>query len=282
MKTIKLNTNKILLFILSFSFLTACQPDETGAGNGLSDPNVDAAFNILPVDGAPNRFILKGSTTNVVANKWDIGNGLFNGSDTEEIFLPDAGAYTITHTAVGRGGIRNTVSQEFIVATSDPVSGNLVVDGKFTNGQGVWQVLNIGSPGTAWTFAQGDATISGSGWNQQGIFQAIQVEANKQYQIDMKVTGGGAVNTWFEVYLSPEAPVQGNDYSADGRRMGLSTWDGCGNTDFNGLLSDIMCVGSGNVVEFNQSGTVYLVIKGGGESLGPNGIKITNVELRGI
>ena len=50
---------------------------------------------------------------------------------------------------------------------------------------------------------------------------------------------------------------------------------------FEGKLSVVGCVGSGNKVTFDQSGTIYLLVKSGGESLGSTGISITNVEMRG-
>lgn len=265
--------------------LTSCQPEEFGSGNGLSDTTMDASFTLTPVPGSPNKFKVEALTDeNIWHHGWDVGGSKFRGDAVEELFIPDAGTYTIIHTAYGKGGAFNSSSQELVVATSDPVAGNLVKGGKFETAEdhAQWTVLNIGNPGTTWTFNPGTATVSGGGWNQQGIYQAIEVEANKEYSIDMIVSGTGAVNTWFEVYASTTAPTQGNDYSADGRRMGLSTWDGCATAAFAGKLSTVGCVGSGNMVSFPQTGTIYLVIKCGGENIGTGGITIDNVEFRGV
>ncbi|MDR6966862.1 hypothetical protein J2X31_000862 [Flavobacterium arsenatis] len=276
----------LFMVLLSTSILTSCQPEEFGTGNGLADMDLDASFTITQTDENGNRYRIESNgAENIWYHKWDLGDGTsFRGDLVENIFFPDAGTYTITHTAYGRGGSAISSAQEVVVATSDPVAGNLVKGGKFENAEdhAEWTVLNIGDPGTAWTFNPGTATISGGGWNQQAIYQAIEVEANKEYSIDMIVSGAGAVNTWFEVYASPTAPTPGNDYSADGRRMGLSTWDGCANGPFNGKLSNVGCVGSGNIVSFPQSGTIYLLIKCGGENIGTGGITIDNVEFRGV
>lgn len=277
----------VLTTIFTATALTSCQPEEFDAGNGLADPNVDATFAISQVDNAGNRYELQPTTDGVIRHLWELGDGspaYFSNKDAEEVFFPDAGTYTVSHTAFGRGGLSNTTMQEIVVATSDPVAGNLVKGGKFENTEdhAQWTVLNIGNPGTAWTLNSGSATITGGGWNQQAIYQAIQVEANKEYSIDMIVSGAGSVNTWFEVYASTTAPTPGSDYSADGRRMGLSTWDGCATSSFNGKLSVVGCVGSGNVVSFPQSGTIYLLIKCGGENIGTTGITIDNVEFRGV
>ena len=284
-KIINIKYFYFIMVLGSAGLITSCQPDEIGAGNGLADPDVDATFIVKPIDGKPNNFTLEAATDNVISSMWNVGDGFYKGNMTEELFLPDAGTYTISHTAVGRGGATNTTSQEVVVAQSDPVAGNLVKGGKFENDEdkSQWTVLNISDSGTFWTFNEGSATVIGGGNNQQGIYQAIEVEANKEYTIDMKVWGGGVtVNTWFEVYASTtQLQFKISDYSADGRRMGLSTWDGCGSDAFEGKLSVIGCVGSGNKVTFDQSGTIYLVVKSGGKSLGSTGISITNVEMRG-
>ncbi|WPR72648.1 hypothetical protein SLW70_05825 [Flavobacterium sp. NG2] len=281
---IVLNKGIYLMFALAtLGILNSCQPDEVGNGNGLTDANVDASFTITPVAGAVNKYTLSAQTNNVLASKWDVGEGEYAGKMIETVSFPDAGTYTIVHTAIGKGGATKTATKQIVVATSDPVAGNIIQGGKFESAtdHAKWTILNISASGAAWTFNNGSATIKGGGWSQQGIYQAVQVQANKDYKIDMKVSGSGASNTWFEVFVSKTAPVQNSDYSADGKRMGLSTWDGCGNAPFSGKLSVVGCTGSGNTVRFTEAGTVYLVIKCGGENIGTTGISITNVEMRG-
>lgn len=271
------------LGMLALFMGSSCQPDEVGEGNGLTDTQVDAAFTVANVEGEPNRFVLEATGDNVLVNRWNVGDGYYTGGDAENLFLPDAGTYQVSHIAVGRGGATHTSSQEIVVAQSDPAAGNLVLGGKFESAEDIsqWTVLQISESGANWTFNDGYATLTSSGYNQQGIYQPITVEANKEYTIDLRAFGSAAVNTWFEVYVSPTAPVQNEDYSADGRRIGLSTWDGCATGEYDGRLSQIGCVGSGNTVSFDEAGTVYLVIKGGGESTGSTGISITNIEMRG-
>jgi hypothetical protein len=272
--------NMVILF-------TSCQTEDP-QNNGLTDANVDASFTITPVAGVSNKYVLNVNSKNILGSKWNLGDGSadYIGKITNEtVFLPDAGEYKITHTAIGKGGTTNTTSQNIVVPVSDPVAGNLIKGGKFLNSteHSQWTILNISNnSATKWNFNDGSATISGGSWNQQGIFQALTVEANKKYKIDMQVSGSGSKNTWFEVYASSTPPVQNSDYTADGRRVGLSTWDGCANNSFSGKLSELKCVGSGNIVSFSESGTIYFVIKSGGEDIGTSGIKITNVEIRGI
>ena len=159
---------------------------------------------------------------------------------------------------------------------------NLVKGGKFNPGdESKWTLLNI-SPGVTVNFADGKATWKGSGWGHVGIYQAIEVEANKKYQLDMNVSGSGASDTWFQVYMGKTVPQQGQDYTDGESRLGLNTWNGCGKTSFDGSLTAINCDGKGGIVQFPTSGIVYLVIRGGGADLGTTGISIDNVELKPI
>lgn len=283
----------LLFAIATVSSFISCQPDEVGTGNGLSDPNVDATFTITPDAGSPNKFTLTAQPKNVLASKWDLGDGggMYVGKMEENIFLPDAGTYTITHDAIGKGGIVNTTSQNIVIATSDPNSGNLVEGGKFVDAADAskWTVLNLNTSGTAkWTFNTGSATIhSNGGWAQEGIYQAIDVVKDKEYTIDMVVSAtGGSNETWFEVYAGKSFPTSGVEYK-DNKVMGLSTWDGCATAAFQGKLSVVGCVKNdvtktvSNVVKFTETGKVYLVIRSGGNTFTPGGITITNVEFRG-
>lgn len=289
--TIKTIFNKytyLMLLVLGLSTMISCQPNDFSDGNGLADPNVDASFTITPIEGVVNRYLLESQTTNVIASKWDLGDGSFFGSMKEEIFLPDAGTYTITHIAIGRGGETSSTSTELVVEQSDPVAGNIVEGGKFADAtdHAKWTILPISASGAAWSFNQGSATINAGGWAQQGIYQTIEVVKDKEYTIDMLVSGGTFSESWFEVYAGTAAPVEGQDYT-DNKIMGLSTWDGCATSPFSGRLSVVGCVKNSNtdtvsnVVTFTTSGTIYLVIRSGGNGYDPDGITITNVEMRG-
>ncbi|MFC5281939.1 hypothetical protein [Pedobacter alpinus] len=128
----------------------------------------------------------------------------------------------------------------------------------------------------------GKILATGGNWGHAGVYQAVEVRANKSYKVDMKVKGSGATDVWFEVYVSKKEPTQGSDYSENGTRIGLNTWNGCGNTSFDDLLSKIKCAGSSNVVTFPTAGTVYIVIKSGGGNLGTTGITMSAVDFRRI
>ncbi|HMI06297.1 MAG TPA: hypothetical protein VK528_02025, partial [Flavobacterium sp.] len=263
-----------------------CSPDSTDEGNGITDSNLDAGFSVTPSDASGNRYTLQANPGGgFLGDSWDLGTGagLFPGESVQEAFFPDAGTYQVTHQTAGRGGLPVTAVQTITVPTSDPEAGNRVINGIFANGSTTgWTVLDISPSGASVTFSADGATFIGTGYNQKAIYQAIEIEAGESYKIDMKVSGPGSINTWLEVYASPQAPTPGADYTADGKRMGLSTWDGCATSLFSGQLSVVGCVGSGNEVTFPTSGTIYLLIKSGGDNIGGGPITVTNIEFRKV
>lgn len=276
------------LSLVIITVTISCQPDEFGNGNGLTATDMDAGFTVTTVSGANNTYLLEANNS-YITSSWDIDNGagFFAGGNSEEVFYPDAGTYTVQHKVTGIGGSAEAVSQTIDVETSDPLFGNIVRGGKFDTVDDIaeWTVLNISASGTEWTFADGKATVQGGGWNQKAIYQAIEVIEGQTYKIDMIASStSGIINTWFEVFASPTQPVDGNDYSAGGILASINFWAGCGASPFSGLLTEVGCgdtVYPGEPGKFiaEASGTIYLVIKCGGENL-QDGISIDNVEMR--
>lgn len=275
------------MFLLTAGFfVTSCQKKEV-VDRGLSESNLDATFTVTKVDA--NNYLAQVKDSSYIMSKWDLGTGsVAIGRSTQPIFLPDAGLYKIVHYAVGKGGSTFSSEQTINVATSDPARGNLVQGGKFESAddEAKWTRLTISAPAVTWTRNNGKMTATGGSWGHSGIYQAIQVEANKDYRFGMQVSGSGATDTWFEVYFGTTAPVQNNDYSSGGVQIALNTWSGCGNATFSGNIATIGCagalVGKSGKIRFATAGTIYLLIKTGGADLGTSGISIDNVELRGI
>jgi hypothetical protein len=281
----------LLFFMTAVLGVTSCQPDDSIVDNGLTNSNVDASFDIIPVEGKVNTYQLVAQTKGVLKSLWDTGAGDYAGKMVEEISLPDAGTYTIVHTAIGSGGGKASASKEIVVATSDPLKGNLVQGGSFATAadQAKWTVLNLSATGAAfWSYENNSATIhSPGGWAQEGIYQAIDVVKDKEYTIDMRVSSpSGSDETWFEVYAGTSAPASGVEYK-DNKVMGLSTWDGCAKAGFSGMLSVVGCVKNdktatvSNVVKFAATGKVYLLIRSGGNTFTKDGITVSKIEMRG-
>lgn len=273
--------------VLIMATASSCRPDE-GTDNGLSAANLNADFAVSQTSA--NHYSLSASATNYMLSRWDLGDGAgsYNGKMVENVFLPDEGTYTVTHYAVGAGGSAATATKTIVVPTSDPNSGNLVSGGKFANSSdwSKWTVNNTGA-GAQWTFSSGKATLTAKGNAGQGIYQPINVIAGKKYNIDMVASStSGCVDTWFEVYVGYNMPVQGSDYNGDGTvYRSINTWDGSGKSAFGpakisviGAVNDKKNIGTFTA---SKTGTVYLGIRGGGGDM-KDGIAITNVEFRGI
>lgn len=254
----------------------------------LSESSLEAGFNLTKVN--TNNYVAQVKDSSYITSKWDFGTGAGAtiGKATERVFFPDAGTYKITHYAIGKGGSTFTSDQTITVATSDLTKGNLVQGGKFetADDEAKWTRITISAPAVTWTRTAGKMVAMGGSGGHSAIYQAIAVEANKDYRFGMQVSGSGATDTWFEVYFGTAAPVDNADYTNGGIQIALNTWAGCGNSTFNGNIATIGCggslVGKNGVVRFATAGTVYLLIKTGGANLGTTGISIDNVELRGI
>ena len=281
----------LLFFMTAVLSFTSCQPEDSFVNNGLTNKNVDASFDIVPVEGKVNTYNLVAKTNVVLKSIWNTGNGDYVGKGIQEVNFPDAGTYTITQTAIGAGGGKATASKELIVATTDPLKGNLVQGGSFAtpSDQAKWSILNLSTTGAAfWSFENNSATIhSPGGWAQEGIYQAIDVVKDKEYTIDMFVSSAsGSDESWLEVYASKVAPTSGVEYKSN-KVMGLSTWDGCAKAGFSGMLSKVGCIKNeatgtvSNTEKFDETGKIYLLIRSGGNTFTKDGITVSKIELRG-
>jgi PKD repeat protein len=215
---------------------------------------------------------------NATTYAWDFGDGETSDDENPVHTYAANGTYNVSLTASSAGG-SHTVSSQIVI-------GNLVRGGGMNAADASkWTVLNI-SNGVSSAFKDGKVVFTGGGWGHSGIYQAIAVEAGVDYKFNMDVSGSGASDTWFEVYMGTAAPTQGSDYSDGGNRLGLNTWTGCGKTAFNDKLLNIACEGSlratSGVIQFAQTGTIYLVIRTGGANLGTAGIAADNIELKEV
>lgn len=170
-----------------------------------------------------------------------------------------------------------------LVAGADVVTGGDMTSDEF------WTVFNPGTGTQATTeFTESGLKFSNSTTEDThvAVWQAVEVEAGQKYKFSAHVTGSGAANTWFEIYFGETEPVEGTDYTVGGY-TGLNTWAGCGVEPFEDDLATIGCndapgTGTQGLATFDESGTIYLVIKAGsngGGSFGTDGITISDVEL---
>jgi len=287
MKRIK--TIYIGLFVMLVSLaMVSCTQDTYDDQEPVTVQMLDATFSVEEISA--NKYqITANSNVNVISNYWDLGagTGFSTGSNSFELFLPDAGEYEIKHKVVGAGGIFSGESSTLVnVETSDPIAGNLVKGGKFSSDDDIaqWTIGGTGAGNGTWDFSECNANLTAPGWGGNGIYQAIEVVEDRTYQIDMFVgSTTGVSDTWFEVYCgySDPASVSG-DYNEGGILLKINTWEGTGNAPFGGKFTSVgSSTESNGTFTATASGTVYLLIRGGGGDM-KEGIYIDNVEFRSV
>ncbi len=259
--------------------VTSCESDEEPVLIPPTAENAKFTFSYDPDN--PNRVIFTGQPdVETWYTHWDFGdNSAAEGNEVSRIY-PISGEYEVRFKIFTESG--TAYSTQIVAIEFDLIGPNLVENGTMDS-EASWTILPI-SGGVEVTFADGGATWTGGGWGHVGIYQEIEIEGDKLYQIDMEVSGGGLSDVWFEVYMGTAAPSPGNDYTDGGIRLGLNTWDGCGVDPFDGLLTLLTCSnGGGNgTFEFPNDVTAYLVIRSGGGNFGTDGVFIDNVTVRSV
>jgi len=208
---------------------------------------------------------------------WNFGDNTGDeGLETSKVFFKQ-GAYDVRLRIFTEGGTAEVIQR--VVIEQDFQGPDLIENGTL-DGDNAWTILQINT-GAEVVIANGEASWSGGSWGNAAIYQQVEVEANKEYQINMDISGGGLSDCWFEVYVGTVEPVQGVDYSDGGILIGLSTWEGCGTEAFSGLLTDVACVGDGGAFTWPEDSVAYFVIKSGGANLG-DGVTIDNIAVRSL
>lgn len=273
-KAINFQNGLFLLLALLLSAGCATDDDPVAVPAPSSE---EATFTYTHDPENPNTLVFSASPeVETWYTHWSFGdNTAAEGLEATKTY-PLSGAYEVRFKIFTDGGTAE--STQMVSIESDLLGPNLIQNGDF-EGDDAWTILPI-SNGVEVAFENGAVSWSGGGWGQEGIYQAIEVEANQVYQINMEVTCNGLSDSWFEVYAGKTVPVDGMDYTEGGIRLGLNTWDGCGAEPFEGLFTAFSCSGEDGTFQFTEGGTVYLVIRGGGAEYGTNGVTIDNVSVR--
>jgi hypothetical protein len=277
MKNIKFPIQFLIYFLLLT--LVACNSEEEEMAIAPTSDNANFSYSFDP-DNA-NRVIFTGQpNVDTWFTHWNFDdNTAGEGLQVEKLFFLK-GDYEVRFKIYTEGGTAETVQTISIV--EDIIGSNLVENGELDGDQS-WTVLPI-SGGAEVAFQNGAATWTGGSFGHVGIYQAMEVEANTTYQIQMDVAGSGMSDCWFEVYVGTAIPMDGVDYTAGGIRLGLNTWDGCGSDPFDGPLTVLTCSNGGGdgTFEFPNTANVYLVIRSGGGDFGTTGVSVDNISIRGL
>jgi hypothetical protein len=246
-----------------------------------------ATFTVTPVPGNDTKFVITNTTQGAcVGTRWDVGKSTSTaamGKTTDTVFYPQAGTYAIKMWALDKRGKLYSAKPVSVTTTkNDPAFDNLIKGGKMNAGDDqYWNVFNANTNYKAtWTIVNNyyKATTPPTPLTAQvngGIYQAVQVVANKTYQFKMDVSYGAPQDAWLELYIGTTSPADGKDYTEGGKKLGPIVW---GNwTAFTGSITPYN-------ISFGASGTIYIVIKTGANS--PNGsfsnqgLNVTNVDFR--
>lgn len=274
----------LLVLALGAWALAGCKKDANNSYEvyGPVDSLV-ASFTVTPVPGNDTKFVITNTTPGAVAGtRWDVGKGSgpVMGKAVDTVFYPLAGTYTIKMQALDkRGKLYNAPAFSVTTTKNDPAYDNLIKGGKMNPGdEQFWGIYDANPTKIVWTMANNayTATTAVRPTNAPvngGIYQAVQVVANKTYRFSVNAAYGATQDAWFQVYFGQAVPADGKDYG-DNQKINFISW---GNwAPFNGTKTAEMT--------FGQSGTIYVVIKLGCNA--PNGqfsaqgISVWNVDFR--
>lgn len=106
-----------IMALLAFMIVAAsCEYDV----NDLSSKPV-ASFTVTPIAGQVNKYLLASTSVNGFRYDWDKGTGYVQGGQTDTVYFPDKGAYTIKLLVYGQSGMDST-QQVINVANDDPAA----------------------------------------------------------------------------------------------------------------------------------------------------------------
>ncbi|MDF2190140.1 hypothetical protein [Paraflavitalea sp. CAU 1676] len=244
-----------------------------------------ATFSVTPVPGNDTKFVITNTTKGeFVGTRWDVGkgSGALMGKTSDTVFYPLAGTYAIKMQALDkRGKLYSAPSVNVTTTKNDPAYDNLIKGANMNAGdEQFWGKYDATGNKIVWTLANNaytatTATKPVTAQVNGGMYQAVQVVANKTYRFTMNVSYGAPQDAWLELYFGQAVPADGKDYT-DNKKLGLINWGTW--TPFNGSRTVDMT--------FGASGTIYAVIKAGCNSanghFSTEGISIKNVDFRRI
>lgn len=265
-----------LIFLSMGMLLVSCSEPEEEVVR-IPPTSTDLSFTYEVDADNPNIYHFSGQTSvETWYAHWNFDDGTGDeGQEATKVFFK-AGEYEVRFKIFTDGGTASVT--ETIVIAQDFSGPDLINNGGF-DGEDFWTVAEIGGGVTA-EINNGAASWQGGGWGNVAMYQAVEVEANTEYEINMNISGSGMSDSWFEIYIGSVEPEVGQDYNNGGILMALNTWEGCGAEAFEGTLSAIACVGDGGDFSWPNDRVGYFVIKCGGANLGDTGVTIDNVAVR--
>ena len=276
------NLGWMLLVVLTVGLFSSCSKDEADPVAPIS------SFQFEISETNQMEAVFKSYSKNAESYSWNFGDN--NGTSTEQnptYLYTDGGAYSVTLTVTNSVGTADHTKEVSII---NPEAANYILNGEFDD-DSEWNIIqhNAANNGIV-TIADGVANFdeiedvpSGS-WGLEahsGINQMVSVEAGT-FLLDLDITTGLLEESWFEVWVGTDAPVDGADYNESNggiKALSFSAWDcGAENSNYSGPMSAVTCQGTTGSVSL-ETGDYYVVIRCGGFGLGEGGITIDNVTM---
>ncbi len=277
------HTRIIAMAALLAGTVAACTPESSEKELG---PLPTASFTAEPSASSANRIVVTNTTPGGFLFDWKDDNGNVSKLEKDTLAYFWAGEYLIRYTVITSGGY-DTTSKKVTIAEDVKLQDILKGGDMEAGSEQFWTLLNTGGAQTTIKIEDGKLNFSNTSKSNGAIYQAVNVIAGKFYSFNAIVSGEGATDSWFEVYIGTAAPETGKDYS-DNKFIALSTSAGCAKVPFAGKPLEIYgCDGAGvnkkGIMRFKKSGKIYLVIKAGSSgtgTLGTGGISIDNVRFQ--
>lgn len=274
----------MVLAISSLVFVASCDKDDD-EDTPAAAPLATYQYEVDADDQLTVHFT--NYSTNATSYAWDFGDNAGTSTDKDPSYTyTDGGTYTVTLTATGAGG---SADHSKDVTVIKPGGTNLIVNGGFDDNS-EWTIgqYNGNNAGTV-AIENGVATfnkgIQGE-WGTEphvGIHQMVEVTAGS-YLFDLHIITNGIDEVWFEVWVGPNAPVDGEDYNEDNgamKALSFNTWECEDNKTYTGQMVDAACQGTDGTAVL-ETGTYYVVIRSGGITCSDDGIVIDDVTMVGI
>ena len=299
--------NAFLILLLSTAIIqTSCKKDEPV----IEAPIAAFSYSLNPDNNLDATF----TNTSIGATSylWDFGDGNVSTDASPSYLYATSGTYTVTLTATNDGG-SDDISEDITVSGFGP---NLVVNGDMETEEG-WVLTQLWTAADnlmkhrynngVFLFESGD---DGAGnvyrWSQYLLYQGVPVTAGSTYHLSADVSAAaGTSNTWFEIYLTKNAPTSEADVDPNGTpavpyQFGLKSFGAGEDCILNAFDGDIMTIAGGctGVNSFNQlisaegvftptadnisdTGMIYFVIKTGNwDGTFNDGMTLDNVVIK--
>jgi hypothetical protein len=266
------------VFICSAVFLSSsCGGDEP-----MPALIVKANFETETMEDGVVNFV--DQSENAVSYVWDFGDNSGSNEKNPSHIYATSGTYTVLLTAAGADG---TTSEKSSTVTVLKYAGPNLVNGAELNGfdDTFWDEINFRQAKATFTY-NGSVLFNGDVNATAMIYQIIEVEANKKYQLSVDVNGSNLDQAMVGAFLLQDEPSLNFEPQVEDAFVQWNTL--CGNSGtIAGDLVERQCrldpdnhVGEDGTITFSEPATIYLGIKVEVFGAWGSGVSINKVSFR--